>query len=46
MIAVRRLVDAQFPEWRGLPINRFASQGTVNALFRRPSGITSRATRR
>jgi aminoglycoside phosphotransferase (APT) family kinase protein len=29
-----RLVDAQFPEWRGLPINRFASQGTVNALFR------------
>jgi aminoglycoside phosphotransferase (APT) family kinase protein len=31
---VRRLVDAQFPEWRGLPINRFASQGTVNALFR------------
>ena len=31
---VRRLVDAQFPEWRGLPINRFASRGTVNALFR------------
>jgi aminoglycoside phosphotransferase (APT) family kinase protein len=31
---VHRLVDAQFPEWRGLPINRFASQGTVNALFR------------
>jgi aminoglycoside phosphotransferase (APT) family kinase protein len=31
---VRRLVDAQFPEWRDLPITQFASQGTVNALFR------------
>jgi aminoglycoside phosphotransferase (APT) family kinase protein len=31
---VRKLVDAQFPEWRGLPIKQFASQGTVNALFR------------
>jgi aminoglycoside phosphotransferase (APT) family kinase protein len=31
---VRKLVDAQFPEWRVLPIKEFASQGTVNALFR------------
>jgi aminoglycoside phosphotransferase (APT) family kinase protein len=31
---VRRLVDAQFPRWRDLPISRVASQGTVNALFR------------
>ena len=31
---VRRLVDAQFPQWRDLPIEQFASQGTVNALFR------------
>jgi aminoglycoside phosphotransferase (APT) family kinase protein len=31
---VRGLVDAQFPQWRDLPISRFASQGTVNALFR------------
>jgi aminoglycoside phosphotransferase (APT) family kinase protein len=31
---VRKLVDAQFPEWRDLPITRFASPGTVNALFR------------
>jgi aminoglycoside phosphotransferase (APT) family kinase protein len=31
---VRRLVDEQFPEWRGLPIRGVASQGTVNALFR------------
>ena len=32
--SVRKLVDAQFPHWRGLPIKEFASQGTVNALFR------------
>ena len=31
---VRRLVDAQFPEWRDLPITQVVSQGTVNALFR------------
>jgi len=31
---VRKLVDAQFPQWRDLPIRQFASQGTVNALFR------------
>jgi aminoglycoside phosphotransferase (APT) family kinase protein len=31
---VRELVDQQFPEWRGLPIRKVASQGTVNALFR------------
>jgi aminoglycoside phosphotransferase (APT) family kinase protein len=31
---VRKLVDAQFPEWRDLPVEEFASRGTVNALFR------------
>jgi|ERR1022692_2241 aminoglycoside phosphotransferase (APT) family kinase protein len=31
---VRRLIDQQFPEWRGLPVRGIASQGTVNALFR------------
>lgn len=31
---VRKLMDEQFPEWRGLPIRRIASSGTVNALFR------------
>ncbi|MFG2041022.1 aminoglycoside phosphotransferase family protein [Dactylosporangium sp. NPDC048998] len=31
---VRALVDAQFPEWRALPVSRVASQGTVNAIFR------------
>lgn len=31
---VRKLVDGQFPEWRGLPIGGVVSRGTVNALFR------------
>ncbi|WP_026930776.1 aminoglycoside phosphotransferase family protein [Glycomyces tenuis] len=31
---VRKLVDVQFPQWRGLPVSRVASQGTVNAVFR------------
>lgn len=34
LATVRKLVDAQFPQWQGLPITQFASQGTVNALFR------------
>jgi aminoglycoside phosphotransferase (APT) family kinase protein len=31
---VRALVYQQFPMWRGSPIRRVASEGTVNALFR------------
>jgi aminoglycoside phosphotransferase (APT) family kinase protein len=31
---VRTLVDAQFPRWRGLPVSRVTSPGTVNAIFR------------
>lgn len=31
---VRKLVDHQFPQWSGLPIERVASPGTVNAIFR------------
>ncbi|MER7012973.1 aminoglycoside phosphotransferase family protein [Saccharopolyspora sp. NPDC000359] len=31
---VRALVAEQFPQWRGLPVRRVASRGTVNALFR------------
>ena len=31
---VRRLVDAQFPRWNGLPIQAVTSAGTVNAIFR------------
>ena len=31
---VRALVDAQFPQWCDLPIERFPSIGTVNNIFR------------
>jgi aminoglycoside phosphotransferase (APT) family kinase protein len=31
---VRDLVGAQFPRWRGLPVSRVDSPGTVNAIFR------------
>ena len=40
--AVRELVDVQFPEWRGLPLRRVASQGTVNAIFRIGDEFTAR----
>jgi aminoglycoside phosphotransferase (APT) family kinase protein len=39
---VRRLVDAQFPHWRGLPVRRVASDGTVNAIFRIGDRLTAR----
>ncbi|MFJ4776065.1 aminoglycoside phosphotransferase family protein [Streptomyces sp. NPDC088762] len=31
---VRRLVARQFPRWAGLPVERFPSGGTVNAMYR------------
>lgn len=31
---VRRLVAAQFPQWAGLPVRRWPSGGTVNAVYR------------
>jgi aminoglycoside phosphotransferase (APT) family kinase protein len=31
---VRRVLAAQFPQWSELPIERVASDGTVNAIFR------------
>jgi len=31
---VRALVEAQFPQWQGFDVERVASGGTVNALFR------------
>lgn len=31
---VRRLVVGQFPRWAGLGVERFASGGTVNAMYR------------
>jgi len=39
---VRALVDQQFPAWRGLPITRLASQGTVNAIFRMGDQLAAR----
>jgi aminoglycoside phosphotransferase (APT) family kinase protein len=30
----RQLVETQFPQWRGLPVRRIHSSGTVNAIFR------------
>ena len=31
---VRRLLRAQFPQWADLPLKRFPSGGTVNAIYR------------
>src|SRR5262245_17912311 len=31
---VRRLLEEQFPEWAALPLERVASMGTDNALYR------------
>jgi aminoglycoside phosphotransferase (APT) family kinase protein len=39
---VRDLVDAQFPRWRGLPVSRVASPGTVNAVFRLGDRLAAR----
>ncbi|MGI5130373.1 aminoglycoside phosphotransferase family protein [Pseudonocardia sp. CA-107938] len=38
----RRLVDEQFPQWRGLPLRAVASAGTVNAIIRIGDGLTAR----
>ena len=43
---VRDLVGAQFPRWRDLPVRRFASPGTVNAIFRLGDRLGSRAENR
>lgn len=40
--AVRELVDAQFPQWRALPVRRIVSQGTVNAIFRIGDTLSAR----
>jgi aminoglycoside phosphotransferase (APT) family kinase protein len=39
---VRRLLRGQFPRWAGLPVERLASGGTVNAVFRLGDGLTAR----
>jgi aminoglycoside phosphotransferase (APT) family kinase protein len=39
---VRRLVRGQFPRWADLPVERLASGGTVNAVFRLGDALTVR----
>jgi aminoglycoside phosphotransferase (APT) family kinase protein len=42
-IAVARdLIDEQFPLWRGLPVRRVTSSGTVNAIFRLGDRLAAR----
>jgi aminoglycoside phosphotransferase (APT) family kinase protein len=39
---VRALIDAQFPQWRELPVSALSTQGTVNAIFRLGDDLTAR----
>lgn len=39
---VRDLIDAQFPQWRGLHVCRVTSSGTVNAIFRLGDRLAAR----
>jgi aminoglycoside phosphotransferase (APT) family kinase protein len=38
----RDLIDAQFPQWRGLHVRRVTSSGTVNAIFRLGDRLAAR----
>ena len=38
----RRLIDDQFPQWRGLPLERIESSGTVHTIIRIGDGIAAR----
>lgn len=42
---VRRLLEAQFPQWADLPIERVASSGTDNALYRLGGELVARLPR-
>jgi len=39
---VRKLVETQFPRWRGESVTRVGSNGTVNAIFRLGEKLTAR----
>jgi aminoglycoside phosphotransferase (APT) family kinase protein len=39
---VRRLVEVQFPQWRGLPVSEVHTSGTVNAIFRIGDDLAAR----
>ncbi|MFF2846409.1 aminoglycoside phosphotransferase family protein [Streptomyces sp. NPDC058001] len=42
---VRRLLTAQFPHWAHLPLTRFPSSGTVNAVYRLGDDLAVRLPR-
>ncbi|MFJ6573844.1 aminoglycoside phosphotransferase family protein [Streptomyces sp. NPDC091292] len=42
---VRGLLTAQFPQWAHLPLTRFPSSGTVNAVYRLGDDLTVRLPR-
>lgn len=39
---VRHMIDAQFPHWRGEPIRKLDTSGTVNAIFRIGDSLAAR----
>ncbi|MGZ4687721.1 phosphotransferase [Oryzihumus sp.] len=39
---VRRLIEVQFPQWRGLPVTELRTPGTVNAIFRMGDDLAAR----
>src|SRR5690606_39195820 len=39
---VTRLLAAQFPRWAGLPVRRYDSAGTVNAIYRLGEDLVAR----
>ena len=43
---VRRLVESQFPDWAGLPVERVVSGGWDNAIYRLGSDLSVRLPRR
>ncbi|WP_093798214.1 aminoglycoside phosphotransferase family protein [Streptomyces sp. Wb2n-11] len=43
---VRRLVDGQFPQWAGLPVEPVVSSGTENAMYRLGEDMAVRLPRR
>src|SRR3954453_11207522 len=42
---IRKLIDAQFPEWSALPIQRVEPSGTVTAIFRLGEALSVRLPR-
>jgi len=39
---VLRLIELQFPQWRGRPVTELRSSGTVNAIFRIGDDLAAR----